>query len=202
MIDAFQGFGFKKEDSTAYKESGVESLPLPTSIPQDPSSCYTEGEKALRDMFVAQYLVDYDAVRAAQRCGFAFQFAVEYARKFLDEPYVQIRIAEIRGRAVGNTEQTQEYNKQRTVERLMYEAHYNGPGSTAAARVAALKALSDIFAMTSSAQKTAASLNGSNGAGCAGGVMVVPAIADIDAWEAEAVKRQKALQDAVSEDQQ
>lgn len=193
-------FGFGNEESGELKEQ-PHVPPLPSAPPEDDVKNYSESEKALRDLFVCEFLVDYDQIKAAQRIGFVRQFAVEYAKKFMDEPYVQRRISELRTSEKVNAEQLQGYNTRRVVERLMYEAHYNGPGASQAARVAALKALTDIYALGSAAQGKAAAATKA-GIGCAGGVMVVPAIADIDAWEEVAKVKQKALQDAASEDQQ
>jgi phage terminase small subunit len=49
----------------------------------------TEREKELRDVFVKEYIVDFDRTAAALRCGFAKSFATDYANKFMDEPYVR-----------------------------------------------------------------------------------------------------------------
>lgn len=53
-----------------------------------------EKQQALRDLFVTEYLKDYDAFQAALRCGFLSTFAVEWGRKLLQESYVQRQIAE------------------------------------------------------------------------------------------------------------
>lgn len=193
-------FGFADEAKSGELIEPANIPPLPNRVPPDVSAEYSESELALRNLFVSEYLVDYDQVKAAQRIGFTRQFAIEYAKKFMDEPYVQQRLSALRTSEKVNQDDLHKYNSRRIVERLLHEAHFNGPGSSQAARVAALKALTDIHGMTSTAQgKMAAAKTGN---GYAGGVMVVPAIADIDAWEAVAKDKQKALQDAAVEDQQ
>jgi len=53
-------------------------------------------QKALWDRFVQEYVLDWQPVTAAIRCGFNVTFANEYAPIFLGEPYVQRKIAEYR----------------------------------------------------------------------------------------------------------
>lgn len=55
----------------------------------------TERERILRDRFVFEYVKDGKAFEAAQRVGFLYSFAAEYAHKFLNEPYVQQRIGQL-----------------------------------------------------------------------------------------------------------
>lgn len=186
-------FGFDQEGDTP-EETEKD---LPELMPDDFRD-YSPQEKALRDLFVTEYLVDYDGWKAAMRCGFNKQFAIEYSKKFLGEPYVQQRISQIRTLAPRNEEALGKYNKRRVEEQLLVEAHNHGPGSSQAARVAALKTLSDIYGMGSAAQARIAL---ANGAGViAGGVMVVPVIANVDDWESTAMSNQKALQDDIVED--
>ncbi len=176
----------------------------PDSIPPIPSQTpegrqYTDAEKALRDLFVIEYLVDYDPVKAAMRCNFGGQFAIEYSKKFMAEPYVQQRISQLGTSADVDPEELSSFNRRRIREQLTREAFYYGPGSSHAARVAALKALSDIEGMT---PKGGARGVAGKGGAAAGGVMQVPAIADIDAWEAAASESQDTLIKDATEDRQ
>lgn len=170
---------------------------LPTSIPS--AADYTADERALRDLFCIEFLVDFDQIKAAQRCGFNLQFAIEYARKFMEEPYVIQRINQLQRLQPRDEEEMLKYNKRRVVEQMLREAHYDGPGSSQAARVAALKALADMWGMGSAAQARAGA---GGGAGLAGGVMVVPEIANVDDWENQATQNQRALRNDIIEDQQ
>src|SRR5689334_17792514 len=52
-------------------------------------------EKALRELFVNEYLKDFNGFNAALRCGFAASFALYWGTTFLKESYVQRRIAEL-----------------------------------------------------------------------------------------------------------
>lgn len=159
-------------------------------VPSNPEQVeLKENEKQLRDLFVSEYLVDYDQVRAAQRCGFAYQFAIEYATKLMAESYVQRKISSLRISPDVNETELEDYNKRRIREGLIREAFYSGPGASHAARVSALKALAQVNGMI-----VAPGGAGSKGSsGSPGGVMAVPGIADLDAWEQTASNSQDNL---------
>lgn len=147
----------------------------------------SEQEIGLRNLFVNEYLIDYDSVAAAMRCGFQSSFAEDYARKFMGEPYVQqrlknYRLAEPESKETKATED--EFNKRRIMTGLMREAH-NGSNS-GAARVAAFSKLSSIYGMDAPIKTQQEVLH-------RGGVMMVPAIADINAWEMTAIESQSKL---------
>lgn len=161
--------------------TGSYALPGAIPIPDDMSP----REKALRDLFVSEYLVDYDQLRAAQRCGFNYQFAVEYAKKFMDEPYVQQQINAVKFRDYPERD-VAEYDKKRIIASLMSEAHYKGPGSSHSGRVSALAKLAVIYGMDAP-KKVEQSVTHR------GGVMSVPGIASLDDWEKAAAQSQDAL---------
>jgi mevalonate kinase len=144
-----------------------------------------EREKALRDTFVAEYLVDYSALKAAMRCGFPREFASEWSQRLMDEPYVQQRITAVTYTPV-DVKQDEEFNKARIKAQLMKEAHYYGPGSSHSARVAALAALQKMYGMEAAKKLDATVTN-------KGGVMRAPGIAGLDEWEAQAEQSQDAL---------
>lgn len=156
---------------------------IPKEIPG--GQVLTDREKALRDLFVEHYLVDFNATLAAQRCGFEREFAIEYARKFLEEPYVQQRILQLKFASV-DPAKLEAYNKTRITNALLAEAHYRGPGSSHAARVSALAKLAAIHGMETP-KKIEATIKHR------GGVMAIPAIANIDDWEAAAAASQEQL---------
>jgi transposase len=52
----------------------------------------TEDEQLLRDYFVAEYLKDFNAYKAAIRCGFQAAFAIEWSRRLFEDGYVQRKI--------------------------------------------------------------------------------------------------------------
>jgi cytochrome c5 len=156
---------------------------LPGAIP--PVAEMSERERALRDLFVMHYLMDYDQVKAAQRCGFTYQFAVEYAKKFMEEPYVQQKLNEVTFSKM-DQRALEEYDKTRIRAALMAEAHYRGPGSSHAGRVAALGKLAALYGMEAPKKSTMDVTH-------KGGVMAVPGIATLDDWESQASDSQDKL---------
>jgi hypothetical protein len=148
----------------------------------------SDDERALRDLFVKEYLVDYNPVSAAMRCGFLGSFAADYAKKLMDEPYVQQKLRDMQfEEPTSDKEQDNEesVHKRKIIMALMREAHnmYN----SGSARVAALGKLAGIYGMDVSAKSDPA------GEAHRGGVMQVPAIADINAWESAAMDSQTKL---------
>lgn len=101
----------------------------------------SQQEKALREMFVTEYLKDHDPFRAAQRIGFIKSIALQYGDDLLNCPYVQKRLAEEREKMQLDPEAARKNIKLG----LLREAH--NPFSPAAARVAALAQLAKIEGM-------------------------------------------------------
>lgn len=173
-----------------------EIPPVPGKVPD--SREYTTAEKALRDLFVNEYLVDYDAQKAAMRCGFGGQFAIEYSKKFMAEPYVQQRISKLGTSADVDQEDLEAFNVRRVREQLTREAFYYGPGASHSARVSALAKLAEINNMLGAKGGRGGGPGG--GGAIAGGVMQVPTISNVDEWEAEAARSQDELTRDASED--
>jgi hypothetical protein len=161
-------------------ESGYQ---LPDRVPDTPE--LSDRERALRDLFVSEYLVDFDQTAAAMRCGFNRKFAIEYGTKFMAEPYVLQKMNLMKFAEVDEVDQN-EYDSKRVRAALMQEAHYFGPGSSHAARVAALAKLASLIGMDKPL-KTEQTINHR------GGVMAVPGIASLDDWEKAASESQDEL---------
>lgn len=97
----------------------------------------SEEEKALRDMFVIEYVKDYDAFQACIRLGFMAAYANEYSQRFLEEPYVQQQIAAVqRKQQLGDDDQREQ--DRMLIMSVLRQALQNGPY---ASRVAAAKQL-------------------------------------------------------------
>lgn len=153
-------------------------------------SALSPVEKDLRDKFVTQYLVDYDAWAATIRCGFLRSVAVEYAGQLMQDPYVQRELARKQLEESADPKATAKLKKRQTEAALLREAHYKGVGSSHAARVSALAKLCNIYDMDGATKITANVVH-------RGGVMLVPAIASVDEWEKAAASSQdKLIQDA------
>lgn len=143
----------------------------------------TEQERQLYDRFAAELLIDNDPTRAASRCGFQAGFAEEYGRRFVRISYVQRRIAEMR-RGNVDTAADNEYDKAsiiNTLRRVMMDDYQRGT-----ARVAAARSLAELRGFTLAAKAPA-------DASIRGGVVLMPGIAKIDDWEAQAEASQRKL---------
>lgn len=102
------------------------------------------AEKQLRDRFVTEYLVDYDAWAACLRVGLMKSVAMTYAQELLEDPYVRREITAREKAKAANPEQ-EKVEKQRQIEAwLVQQATYRGPGASHAARVSALGTLAKI----------------------------------------------------------
>lgn len=100
----------------------------------------SKAERKLRDRFVEEYLVDYDAFGAAIRIGYSEAFAQQYAKQFLTEPYTLNRIKEREGALGLNKEEDK--HRLKIVAGLYREA--NNRFNSGAARVAAYSQLAKI----------------------------------------------------------
>lgn len=143
----------------------------------------TQREKQLRDAFVDQYLIDYDEIAAAQRVGFQVAFAKDYAIKFMSEAYVRQRI-EIVKHAKVDVKKMEQFD-QETVRAVLRKEMHN-PHGTAAARVQAASKMAAILGMDKPVENKLTHVH-------KGGVLMVPAIANLQDWEAMAKSSQEQL---------
>jgi len=160
-----------------------QELVFPECIPDEEN--IPARERALLDLFVQEYLVDYSPTNAAMRCGFQKSFAVQYGMQFMERPYVQRRIKALEF-APADPKADEEYNKARVKQALIKEAYYKGPGSSHAARVTALRALAELYGMQAPKRVE-------QNVKVQGGVMQVPGIASLDEWEQAAAESQEKL---------
>lgn len=108
----------------------------------------TERERALRDVFVTEYLKDYDAWAAAIRVGFLKSVAGQYAQELMEDPYVRQEISRQQLTPdVKDPAQALQAKQAQIEASLLREAHYRGPGSSHGARVAALAKLAAMAKM-------------------------------------------------------
>lgn len=162
-------------------------LPLPPPVEQHLSS----PEKVLRDRFVVQYLIDYDAYKACIRIGYTPPFAKEFSARFMNEQYVLTKIAETEG-TKGEVKPDEEAEKKRIIAGLWREANNLSYGSSQSARVAALAKLSAFYGMDAPT-KSKTELTGADGQPLNAGVFVVPGIMTTEDWERQAESQQEAL---------
>lgn len=142
----------------------------------------TDAERELRDRFVQQYIVDRNEYKATIRLGYLHSVASSYSTLFMNCPYVQKRIIE--EMSSPNFAQDEKSRDSALMKNTLRQVILSGANKD---KVSASKALGDIHGINTSANKKDANK------GILGGVMVVPAIADIDAWEKEALASQGKL---------
>lgn len=147
----------------------------------------SEAEKAMRNKFVDEYLLDYDAYAAAVRVGFLSSIAPDYATQLMGDPYVRQRISARQTEQEENPKEAARKRKKLTEAALLREASYHGPGASHGARVSALAKLASIYDMDA-AIKTKSEITMHRG-----GVMMIPAIANLDEWEKAASGSQERL---------
>lgn len=143
----------------------------------------TDREKALRNAFVDEYLIDYDETAAAQRVGFQVGFAKDYAVRFMNESYVRQRIEFVKHSKV-DTIKMEQFDKE-TVRAVLRKEMHNNFG-TAAARVQAAAKMAAILGMDKPVETKHDHTH-------KGGVLMVPAIANLNDWEALATESQQKL---------
>lgn len=154
----------------------------------------TWRERALRDLFVQEYLVDYDQFAAALRCGYSDAYAREQSVKLMNEAYVRQRIKdqEVLPAEDDNPEKMKNY----VVVGLRREANYRGAGASPSARVAALAKISSIYGLDAPT-KTKNEHTGADGTVLMAGTIVIPGLMTMEQW-AEAAGKQQA--DLVKDD--
>lgn len=101
----------------------------PSSDPQRTEQVLDAREQAVRDVFVSEYMKDFDAYRACIRMGFLAAFAVDQAKNFLQDGYVLRKVDYLTRAAVLD----QEADKQAMLANLRWLAHNGTPASRASA---------------------------------------------------------------------
>lgn len=172
--------------------SDTSVIPEGIIEPENLAAELTHREKALRDHFVAEYLVDYDQKSAAVRIGYGASYAGEMAIRLMQCPYVAQQIAL---KETTNEEESAEVMRKRVIQGLIREANYRGPGCSPSARVAALAKLAAIQGMDAPT-RTKTELTGADGSPLGGGMFVVPGIISVEDWEKAAKAQQTALVDS------
>jgi hypothetical protein len=101
----------------------------PSLDPQRTEPQLDAREQAVRDLFVNEYLKDFDAYRACIRMGFLAAFAIEQAKTFMGDGYVLRKIDYMTRQAVANPDA----DKQAMLMNLRWLAHNGTPASRASA---------------------------------------------------------------------
>lgn len=122
----------------------------------------SEDEKILRDLFVNEYLKDFDAYQACIRVGFLSTFALDWARKLMEEGYVQRAIAHFKRTAtMGDAEAVA--TDRALIEATLRQACQHGPYAsrvTAARQLAEMRGLAKPDASATAEESLIAVLKG------------------------------------------
>lgn len=112
-----------------------------------------KGEDGLTDkqrLFVAEYIIDFNATQAAVRAGYSKDTAFAIGHENLKKP----KIAEFIGTALAEREQRTQITQDLVLEGLLTEARLDGEGSTHSARVTAWTQLGRHLAMFTDKEET------------------------------------------------
>jgi phage terminase small subunit len=149
----------------------------------------TPRMKAMRDRFIAEFLVDWSGPNAYIRAGGPASTAAKMASEYLREPYVTKKIYEV----LESMEEAEIISRKKVLAGLIREAHYQGIGASHGARVSAWSKLANILGM----EQVNVRVEGNVDHNVRGGVMVVPVVPGTDAWEQLASNTQKQLKEDV-----
>ena len=147
---------------------------------------YTAREIELRKLFVKEYLVDYNQVKAAIRCGFAKSYANDYAVKWMEEPFVQKEIKRLESSVDARNCPNDDDARSQIKAALFREANFTGDGSSHGARVSALAKLAAIHGLEAPTKIEQTTTH-------KGGVMLIPAPVDMRDYERAAIESQAQL---------
>lgn len=101
----------------------------PTLDPQRMEGTLTEREIAVRDVFVGEYMKDFDPFRACVRMGFLHAFAIDQAKVFMQDGYVLRKVDYLTRKSIGPSEE----DKAAALENLRWLMHNGTTSSRAAA---------------------------------------------------------------------
>lgn len=149
---------------------------------------YTEDDVLLRRAFVQEYMHCRNAYDACLKLGFLQPYAEDWAKRFMHEGLVR--------RLIGEAEKAQNPEEQYEIQRRRYvawgerEANYFGPGASHAARVSAIKFLTELEGMSNAGPQELEVTH-------KGGVMQVPGLMSPDSWGDLAAESQRGLKESV-----
>lgn len=136
---------------------------------------------ALRRLFVAEFVKDFNGTGAVLRLGLDYNDPREIASRWLREPFTQ----HILDKYVQDTEERALVTRNKILAALVREANSYGLDSSSASRVSALGKLAKILGLE--IDKSEVKLIAE------GGVMVVPMAASVDDWEKNVMNAQAEL---------
>lgn len=163
----------------------------------------TPPMKNRRDVFITEYLYDFNAAQAWRRMKaivdpedtkpYTNVQAAEQGYMLTREPYVALKIRE----CLEAQEESKMLSRQRVLGMAIREAEREGLGAKHAARVSSIGLLMRALKMVDAPGSGGGrgGVGGHNGP--RGGVMVVPDVPSVDDWEAMSAQAQAQLKDEV-----
>ena len=126
----------------------------PSTDTQRTEQPLTDREKAVRDLFVSEYMKDFDPFRACVRMGFLASFAPDQAKIFMQDGYVLRQIDHL----TRKVELDEAADKAAMLENLRFLAHNGSAPSRTAATKAYMEARGYIARGPDSGEAAAAAL--------------------------------------------
>lgn len=145
---------------------------------------YLPSELEFRQNFAAEYVKDNDAVQALMRCGMVALYAMQHATEIMEEPYVQELISR-ESFKFQELDVTKELKEESIMELRRIISSKTAKDSD---KISAISKLSSIYGWESNGNTDLPS-----------GVMIVPAMTDVDSWSTMAVASQEALKEKMYE---
>jgi hypothetical protein len=140
---------------------------------------------ARRQLFVHEYLKDFNGSQAIQRMGYVMTQPWVKASQFLTEPYTQWYL----GQLMAKLEDSAIITRSEILLGLKKEAHYHGLDGSAAARIAAWRTLGKILGLEVTKIEGNVAIQG--------GVMLMPFSGTPEEWEQAAQSAQEKLKQDV-----
>jgi hypothetical protein len=141
---------------------------------------YLPSEIEFRQNFAAEYVKDNDAVNALMRCGMVAVYAMQHAAEIMEEPYVQELISR-ESFKFQELDATKELKEESIMELRRIISSKTAKDND---KISAISKLSSIYGWESNGNSELPS-----------GVMIVPAMTDIDSWSTMAVASQDMLRE-------
>jgi len=173
-------------ESTSGRELGQPSLSRTVPFFDRRNRPYLHAELVARNDFVeALARRSGDSYRAACDIGYSGDTAKKLGMQFSEEPYVQTLMEDyIKAKSAGIIKLRSQQH--RVVELLFVEAEDRSEATTGTSRVAALVTLTKVLGMNGDERSRGRVSN-------RGGVMQVPASANLDDWQQSAASHQQDL---------
>lgn len=143
--------------------------------------------KAVRELFVAEYLKDFNGSAALLRLGVNYTQPTVVANRWLKEPYTQFLLSKV----IDEVKEDSLVTRNRVIASLIREANNHGLDCSGASRVSALGKLTKILGMEIDKSEIDVRVQG--------GIMLVPLANNAADWELNAAEAQLTLKNGANQ---